>query len=154
MKHIKLFEDYSDEEIEGLLGDLETIGHKYRLVPEEDFGFGKDVQQQRKWFMKRPNTGYEDLVIKKSVVEDMIKKGLMKRDSYTPGDVYFDNSVGLSLKYPRYSFNHFNMGYFDPFESDYALNTSTDYKLTNEERRKIKKDFAQEIYDYLTNLKL
>ena len=154
MKHIKLFEDYSDEEIESLLGDLETIGHKYRLAPGEDFGFGKDIQNQRKWYMKRPNTGYEDLVIKKEVVDDMLKKGLMKRDKTNPGDIYFDDSVGLSLKYPRYSINHFEMGYFDHSESDYALTINTDYKLPIEERIKIKKDFGQEVFDYLTNLKL
>jgi hypothetical protein len=154
MKHIKIFEDYSPEEIESLLGDLETIGHKYRLIPGEDFGFGKDVQQKRSFFMKKQNTGYEELVIKKEVVEDMLKRGLMKRDPYTPGDIYFDDKVGLSLKYPSYSFNHFEMGYFDPSESDYALTIHTDYKLPSEERRKIEKDFAQEVFDYLANLKL
>jgi hypothetical protein len=154
MKHIKLFEDYSDEEIEGLLGDLETIGHTYRLIPGEDFGFGKDIQQQRKWFMKRPNTGYEDLVIKKSVVEDMLKKGLMKRDSHTPGAIYFDDSVGLSLKYPSYSvYRYFQQGIFDPSEGDYSLEVKPHVRLSTEERLKIKKDFAQEVFDYLSSIR-
>lgn len=38
MKHIKLFEDYSDEELKNLMGDLEGIGHKYKLIRGEDFG--------------------------------------------------------------------------------------------------------------------
>jgi len=154
MRHIKIFEDYSPEEIESLLGDLETIGHEYRLKPGEDFGFGKDIQQQRRWFMKKPNTGYEALVIKKSVVEDMLKKGLMKRDTTNPGDIYFDDSVGLSLRYPSYWFNHFEMGNFNRSESDYALNINTNYKLSIEERRKIMKDFSQEVFDYLSSIRL
>ena len=158
MKHIQLFEDYSPEEIDRLLGDLETIGHEYRLKPGEDFGFGKDIQQHRRWFMKKPNTGYESLVIKKSVVEDMLKKGLMIREEpYAPGNVIFNKDVELEIGLPRnpsYRFNHFEMGYFNHTDSDYALTINTNYKLPSEERRKIEKDFAQKIFDYLSKFRL
>ena len=74
MKHIKIFEDYSDEEIEGLLGDLETIGHKYRLIPGEDFGFGKSLQQNRKWYMKGRTDGSDELVIKNQLWRICLKR--------------------------------------------------------------------------------
>lgn len=155
MKHIQLFEDYSDEEIDRLLGDLETIGHKYRLVSGEDFGFGKDIQQQRKWYMKGRNDGYNELVIKKSVVDDMLKRGIMKRDKSNPGDIYFDDSVGLSLRYPSYEFNHFNMeGNIDRSETDYVLNVNSNVRLSPQERLKVRKDFSQEIADYLTSIRI
>lgn len=41
MRHIKLFEDYSDEEIDSLQKDLEGIGHEYKLLQKgKDFGYG------------------------------------------------------------------------------------------------------------------
>jgi hypothetical protein len=46
MKHIKLYEEYSDDELKNLLGDLESAGHKHRLIPGEDFGFGKDMKEE------------------------------------------------------------------------------------------------------------
>jgi hypothetical protein len=157
MKHIKIFEDYSPEEIEGLLGDLETIGHTYRLIPGEDFGFGKDIQNQRKWFMKRPNTGYEDLVIKKEVVEDMLKKGLMKREEpYAPGNVIFNRDVELEIGLPReptYRFNHFNMGNIAHDETDYVLTVNSNVRLSSPERVNEYKDFAQKIFDYLSSIR-
>jgi hypothetical protein len=157
MKHIKIFEDYSPEEIESLLGDLETIGHRYRLIPGEDFGFGKDIQKQRKWYMKKQNTGYDELVIKKEVVEDMLKRGLMKRDPYTPGNVIFNKDVELEIGLPReptYRFNHFEMGYFNHADSDYLLNVNSNVRLSVQESRKEYNDFAQKIFDYLAKLKL
>ena len=40
MKHIKLFEDYSEEEIRDLQDTLNDIGHKTNFVFGEDFGIG------------------------------------------------------------------------------------------------------------------
>ena len=159
MKHIKLFEDYSDEEIEGLLGDLETIGHKYRLIPGEDFGFGKSLQQNRKWYMKGRTDGSDELVIKKSVVEDMLKKGIMIREEpYAPGNVIFNKDVELEIGLPRrnpsYQFNHFEMGYFNHEDSDYLLKVDSHIRLSSQERQKERKDTAQKIFDYLSSIRL
>ena len=46
MKHIKLYEEYSDDELKDLLGDIESVGHKHRLIPGEDFGFGKTMKEE------------------------------------------------------------------------------------------------------------
>ena len=40
MKHILLFEDYSDEELRDLQDDLHGIGHKTKFTQGEDFGLG------------------------------------------------------------------------------------------------------------------
>ena len=39
MKHIKLFEDYSDEELKGLIGDLRSVGHALTEEEEEMLRF-------------------------------------------------------------------------------------------------------------------
>lgn len=46
MRHIKIFEEYSDEEINDLIGDLEGIGHKHRLVKGTDYGFGPNLDKE------------------------------------------------------------------------------------------------------------
>lgn len=46
MKHIKLYEEYSDDELKGLIGDLEGIGHQHKLIPGQDFGFGRNMQEK------------------------------------------------------------------------------------------------------------
>lgn len=69
MRHIKIYEEYSDKDLSDLLGDLESIGHKHRLVMGEDFGFGKD--------MKKPNTGEEVLYLSE-LAKEKIKESLTK----------------------------------------------------------------------------
>lgn len=44
MRHIKLYEEYSDDELNDLIGDLSSVGHKHKLVQGEDFGFGPDLK--------------------------------------------------------------------------------------------------------------
>ena len=72
MKHIKLFEDYSDEEIEGLLGDLETIGHKPQLYRGKDFGFGQDL--------KGENNGVSYLYFTPEGVAFLIENGVVNKN--------------------------------------------------------------------------
>ena len=69
MKHIKLFEDYSDEELKDLMGDLETIGHKHRLVRGEDYGFGLDMDQE--------NNGKNLMVLTDYAIGELIKGGIV-----------------------------------------------------------------------------
>jgi hypothetical protein len=67
MKHIKIFEEYSDDELKDLMGDLESIGHDYRLIPGQDFGFGK--------LLDKKNTGEEILFLSPKTVSQLSKKG-------------------------------------------------------------------------------
>lgn len=84
MRHIKIYEEYSDEELNDLLGDLETIGHKHRLVMGEDFGFGKNMNAQ--------NTG-EEILYLSDLAKEKIPEAL-KRDI---GYLFFTN-WGISGK--------------------------------------------------------
>ncbi len=69
MKHIKLFEDYSDEELKDLMGDLETIGHKHRLVRGEDYGFGRDMNLE--------NNGKNLMVLTDYAISELVKGGII-----------------------------------------------------------------------------
>lgn len=61
MRHIKIFEEYSDEEINDLIGDLEGIGHKHRLVKGTDYGFGPNLDKE--------NNGKEVMYLTPSTVK-------------------------------------------------------------------------------------
>ena len=70
MKHIKVFEDYSDEELNDLIGDLQGIGHKGKLTLGEDFGFGTDLNQE--------NDGGWYFSITDKTIEILTKKGILR----------------------------------------------------------------------------
>jgi hypothetical protein len=84
MKHIRIYEEYSEDDLNDLIGDLESIGHKHRLVMGEDFGFGKDMQGQ--------NTGEEVLYLS-DLAKEKIKEALKRDIGYS----FFTNS-GISGK--------------------------------------------------------
>ena len=44
MRHIKIYEEYSDDDLKGLIGDLESIGHKHKLEFGKDYGLGLNMQ--------------------------------------------------------------------------------------------------------------
>ena len=84
MRHIQIYEEYSDDELNDLLGDLESIGHKHRLLMGEDFGFGKD--------MKGQNTG-EEILYLSDLAKEKIQESLMRDIGYR-----FFTNTGISGK--------------------------------------------------------
>jgi hypothetical protein len=86
MKHIKLYEDYSEDELKDLLGDLESVGHKHRLIPGEDFGFGKT--------MKEENLG-EQILFLSQEAKDQIERAL-KEDFNA--NAFFNRSAISTIK--------------------------------------------------------
>ena len=44
MKHVKIYEEYSDDELNDLIGDLESVGHKHRIEFGKDYGFGLSMR--------------------------------------------------------------------------------------------------------------
>ena len=44
MKHLKEYDGYSDDDLEGLIGDLSDIGHQHKFIEGKDFGFGPDLK--------------------------------------------------------------------------------------------------------------
>lgn len=72
MRHVKLYEEYSDEDLKDLMGDLEGIGHDYRLIPGQDFGFGRDLKQK--------NTGDEPLFLNAKALDALSKGGFFTNE--------------------------------------------------------------------------
>ena len=104
MRHIKIYEEYSDDELKDLLGDLEKVGHKYRIVKGEDYGFNED--------MKGENTGTNTLylskfgaeVLKKNLEKDFKGKSYMTTYGFKDEDIfqYFRGIPGTKTASSRY----------------------------------------------------
>ena len=69
MRHIKIYEEYSDDDLKGLIGDLESIGHKHKLIQGKDFGFGPDLEGR--------NDGKSILFLTESAVGEMKRIGFI-----------------------------------------------------------------------------
>ena len=130
MRHIKIYEEYSDDELKDLLGDLESVGHKYRIVKGEDYGFNED--------MKGENTGANTLYLSQFGA-DVLQRNLLKNfgKSYmtTYGskaeDIfpYFRGIQGTrtaSSKYPSSISAHIY-----PIHNHWKYKGSTDYAKKN-----------------------
>jgi hypothetical protein len=78
MKHIKLFEDYSEEELRDLQDDLHGIGHKTKFVQGEDFGFGHGFKEE---------TGYSPR-ISQEMLSLLIKRGEIIRNPNLSYEAY------------------------------------------------------------------
>jgi len=94
MKHIKIFEEYSDDELKDLMGDLETIGHDYRLIPGQDFGFGR--------LLDKKNTGEEILFLSPKTVSQLSGKGFFlneKPESQTKIKTLDSSKIGVYNNY-------------------------------------------------------
>ena len=92
MRHIKICEDYSDDELRDLIGSLSRVGHKHRLVQGEDFGFGPDLKGKNdgktilfltSWAVDQ--LGKTNLVYKSDRTELMWPKWPEYKDAYNGG---------------------------------------------------------------------
>lgn len=77
MKHIKLFEDYSDEELKDLIGDLKSVGLVNRPVLGEDFGFTSKLLKES----PDPKEAY-NVLFTPETVEYMVKRGMAEYSGY------------------------------------------------------------------------
>lgn len=92
MRHIKIYEEYSDDELKDLIGSLSGVGHKHRLVQGEDFGFGPDLKGKNdgktilfltSWAVDQ--LGKTNLVYKSDRTELMWPKWPEYKDAYNGG---------------------------------------------------------------------
>lgn len=113
MKYIKLYEEYPDDELKDLIGDLSGVGHKHRLVQGEDFGFGPDLKGQNdgktilfltQWAVDQ--LGKTNLVYKSDRIELMWPKWPEYKDAWIPIPKLRKAEDLNSLKYPP------KMGFF------------------------------------------
>ena len=89
MKHIKIYEEYSDDELNDLLGDLESVGHKHRLIPGEDFGFGKT--------MKEENNG-EQILFLSQEAKDQIERAL--KEDFNANAFFNRSAISIIKPFP------------------------------------------------------
>ena len=71
MRHIKIYEDYSDDDLKDLIGDLESIGHKHKLEFGKDYGLGSNME-------KRDVSGKSTLWFTPEAVEFLHEVGYLK----------------------------------------------------------------------------
>lgn len=71
MKHIRIYEEYSDEDLKNLIGDLESIGHKHKLEFGKDYGLGLNME-------KRDVSGKSTLWFTPEAVEFLKEVGYLK----------------------------------------------------------------------------
>lgn len=76
MKHIKLYEEYSDDEIRGMINDLEKVGHSYSPVLGRDYGFTTNFLVEPK--DKTP----VNLLFSPEAVDYMLKKGMIEHTGW------------------------------------------------------------------------
>lgn len=82
MKHIQLFEDYSDEEIRDLQQDLEGIGHDYKLLQKgKDFGYHTTLKETL-------GQGYP-LYLTKDAIKKLVDKGVIAKENPYANNYYF-----------------------------------------------------------------
>ncbi len=76
MKYIELYEEYSDDEIRDLMGDLEKVGHSYSPVLGRDYGFTTN-------FLVEPEDKKPvDLLFSPEAVDYMLKKGMIEHTGW------------------------------------------------------------------------
>ena len=93
MRHIKIYEEYSEDELNDLIGDLSTVGHKHKLVQGEDFGFGPDL--------KGKNDGKTLLFLTSWAIEQLRKTPLIFKYEYIASK---DRRTEFSwFKWPEYN---------------------------------------------------
>ena len=93
MRHVKIYEEYSDDDLSDLIGDLSTVGHKHKLVQGEDFGFGPDL--------KGKNDGKTLLFLTSWAIEQLRKTPLIFKYEYIASK---DKRTEFSwFKWPEYN---------------------------------------------------
>ena len=92
MKYIKLYEEYSDDEISSLIGDLEKAGHQHRLILGQDFGFGGNMQEK--------NDG-EHILFLSQQAKDQIEKAL--KEDFNSGAFFNQMAVSTIKPFPGWA---------------------------------------------------
>jgi hypothetical protein len=150
MKHILLFEDYSDEELRDLQDDLEKIGHKSRLTLGEDFGFGGDSP-----FKEVSSTFFRKLILTEETGKILIEKDILVpsgvKTPNLPYGVYFLKDFIFPPKFEFY----FELNEIKK-ELAYVLYGIFDYSTyySIKERREIYLDISNKIIKNLEEIRI
>ena len=136
MKHLKLYEEYSDDEIKDLLGDLKSVGHvPFKPKLGEDYGFTSKLLPE-----PPDQKGVFGVYFTPKTIEYMIKKGMAEKPNvnisrYSAQRVYPVPSKNWDTSYGSYGPGNYKMQHYlypvsfsDPTGDLYQLvGTSGDY---------------------------
>jgi hypothetical protein len=105
MKHLFLFEDYSDEELDSLQKDLEGIGHEYKLLQKgKDFGYGTALHDGS-------SQGYP-LYFNKLGIKKLEDKGIIAKPN-PDANYYQFTDLKIKAIISMYGNNLFRIAYWD-----------------------------------------
>ena len=82
MKNIKIYEEYSDDEIRGLVGDLESVGLYYSPKLGVDYGYTREFLKEAPKDLGRPL----NVLLAPEVVDYMVKKGIAEYSGWSSHD--------------------------------------------------------------------
>jgi len=125
MKHVKLYDEYSDEELKDLLGDLKSVGHvPFKPKLGEDYGFTARILPEPP-DPKNPANVY----FTPETVEYMIKKRMAEKlDNLPSKKIYFTPSKNWNTTYGShgpgsYLMQHqlYSVNFSDPAKELYQL---------------------------------
>lgn len=105
MRHIQLFEDYSDEELDALQQDLEGIGHDYKLLQKgKNFGYGTA-------FHDGASQGYP-LYFNESAIKKLEGKGIIAKPN-PDADYYHFIDPKIKAVITQFGTRLFRIAFFD-----------------------------------------
>jgi hypothetical protein len=130
MRHIKIFEEYSDEELNSLRDDLHDIGHKTKFVQGEDF------------WVKFPEGGpYQDVYISDELFNHLLKKGEISKNGSRYA-YFFKNYEKIGVQNPNF------------FEIRSEGKESKYYITFFEDFTKDQKEMQKKLLKYLSEIKI
>jgi hypothetical protein len=132
MRHIKIFEEYSDEELNSLRDDLHDIGHKTKFVQGEDFGIGPNFSS---------GGPYQDVYISDELFNHLLKKGEISKNGSLFA-YYFKNYEKIGVQNPNF------------FEIRSEGKESKYYITFFEDFTKDQKEMQKKLLKYLSEIKI
>lgn len=93
MKHIKIFEDYSEEELGDLIGDLRGIGHQDLIFNLNSDIFFKSYAEDEKKFAES---------YKKDGIRIISIDGDLRNNFHAKFDILLSNGDKIQLEIPKY----------------------------------------------------
>jgi hypothetical protein len=82
MKHIQIYEEYSDEELQDLMGDLKSVGLSYAPELGVDYGYTNKFLKEAPKDLGRPL----NVLFTPEVVDYMVKKGIAEYSGWSSHD--------------------------------------------------------------------
>lgn len=82
MKHIQIYEEYSDEELQDLMGNLKSVGLSYAPELGVDYGYTREFLKEAPKDLGRPL----NVLFTPEVVDYMVKKGIAEYSGWSSHD--------------------------------------------------------------------